>query len=157
MGSLENGVLLKKDQQQNHNNIGRVSSFPKHQRPRSRFPRFLLSKRLGYLQWISTIVVFSVFLVFFQTFLPGSVMERPGNSRKVTDFMSEDLMYLKEIIGELDFVEDAMFEPLRLLDRFKKEAEDVNSTSGFKRGIRFGYRKPKLALVSTSICSLLLL
>ncbi|XP_057533654.1 uncharacterized protein LOC130811382 isoform X2 [Amaranthus tricolor] len=147
MGSLENGVLLKKDQQQNHNNIGRVSSFPKHQRPRSRFPRFLLSKRLGYLQWISTIVVFSVFLVFFQTFLPGSVMERPGNSRKVTDFMSEDLMYLKEIIGELDFVEDAMFEPLRLLDRFKKEAEDVNSTSGFKRGIRFGYRKPKLALV----------
>ncbi|XP_021767165.1 uncharacterized protein LOC110731604 [Chenopodium quinoa] len=146
MGSLENGVLLKKDQHHSHN-IGRVSSFSKQQRPRSRFPRFLLSKRIGYLQWISTIVVFSLFLVFFQAFLPGSVVERPGNSRKTLDLVGEDLMYLNRIIKELDFGEDVRFEPTRLSSKFQKEAAEVNSSSGFKRGIRFGHRKPKLALV----------
>ncbi|KAL2892098.1 NAD-dependent malic enzyme [Bienertia sinuspersici] len=147
MGSLENGILLKKDQLQNHHKIGRVSSFTKQQKPRSRFPRFLLSKRFGYIQWISTIVVFSLFLGFFQAFLPGSVMERPGNLKHDMDLVGEDLRYLKEIIGELDFGEDVKFEPTRLLAKFNKEAAEVNLTSGFKRGIRFGYRKPKLALV----------
>lgn len=142
MGSLENGVLLKKD-----HNIGRVSSFSKQQRPRSRFPRFLLSKRLGYLQWISTIVVFSLFLVFFQAFLPGSVVERPGNSRNDLELVGEDLMFVKEVFRELDFGDDVSFEPTRLSAKFEKEAAEVNLSSGFKRGIRFGHRKPKLALV----------
>ncbi|XP_021850674.1 uncharacterized protein [Spinacia oleracea] len=148
MGSLENGVLLKKDQHHSIGiGIGRVSSFSKQQKPRSRFSRFLLSKRLGYLQWISTIVVFSIFLVFFQAFLPGSVVERPGNLRKDLDLLGDDLMYLKGIIKELDFGEDVKFEPTRLSAKFQKEAAEFNLSSGFKRGIRFGYRKPKLALV----------
>lgn len=145
MGSLENGVLLKKDQQQNHPNIGRVSSFPKQLRPRSRSSRSLLSKRLGYLQWISTIVVFSLFLVLFQFFLPGSVVERPGGSgrRKDLDLVEGELLYLKEI-GELDFGEGVIFEPIRVLDKFQKEAREMNLSS---RGTRFALRKPSLALV----------
>lgn len=139
MGSLENGVY----QQQNHQSIGRVSSFPKQLRPRSRSSRSLLSKRLGYLQWISTIVVFSLFLVLFQAFLPGSVVERPGSPGKDLDLLERDFMYLKEL-GELDFGEDVRFEPTRVLDKLQKEARELNLS---RRGIRFAYRKPQLALV----------
>jgi len=140
MGSLENGVY----QQQSHQSIGRVSSFPKQLRPRSRSSRSLLSKRLGYLQWISTIVVFSLFLVLFQAFLPGSVVERPGSPGKDLDLLEGDFMYLKEL-GELDFGEDVRFEPTRVLYKLQKEARELNLS---RRGIRFAYRKPQLALVS---------
>ncbi|KAJ8433649.1 hypothetical protein Cgig2_002320 [Carnegiea gigantea] len=146
MGTPEIGVLLKKDQQQNHHHLGRVSSLPKQHGPRSRFLRSLLSMRLGYLQWISTIVVFSLFLVFFQAFLPGSVVDGPGSSKNYPDLLEGELLYLKEI-GELEFGEYLMFEPSKLLAKFQNEATMVNSSYGSRRGIRFAHRKPKLALV----------
>ncbi|KAH9616859.1 hypothetical protein KSS87_006739 [Heliosperma pusillum] len=145
MGSLENGVLLKKDEQQNkHNNIinGRVASLSKQQRQRSRFP-----KRLGYLQWITTIVVFSLLVFIFQAFLPGSIEEKPGNLGNDLGLVEGDLMYLQNVIKILDFGKDLRFAPTKLLSKFKKDAAELNQSTLFGRRIRFGYRKPKLALV----------
>ncbi|GAB4861658.1 hypothetical protein Ancab_036910 [Ancistrocladus abbreviatus] len=139
MGSLESGVTFKK-----------VPSLPssrieKLQRPRSRLPRFLF-KKLGYLQWICTIVVFSIFLLLFQAFLPGSVMERPENSSKDGKLISGDLLYLKDM-GGLEFGEDIRFEPTRVLAKYQKEAKEMNMSYGSRSVVRFGYRKPQLALV----------
>ncbi|XP_074272892.1 uncharacterized protein LOC141596590 [Silene latifolia] len=142
MGSLENGVLLKKDEQQNKHINGRVASFSKQQRQRSRFP-----KRLGYLQWIATIVVFSVLMVVFQAFLPGSLEEKPGNLRNDLGLVEGDLLYLHDVVDSLEFGGDLRFAPAKLLSKFKKEAAELNQSTVYGRRIRFGYRKPKLAMV----------
>ncbi|KAH9625223.1 hypothetical protein KSS87_019919 [Heliosperma pusillum] len=150
MGSLENGVVLKKDQQllNNNNSFGRVASFTKQHSNRSRIPRLFLPKRLGYLQWISTIVVFSLLLVVFQAFLPGSIDEKPGNSSNYNlGLVESDHMYLNKVIEELDFGDDLRFGPTKLLVKFKKEAAELNQSFVSETRIRFGYRKPKLAMV----------
>ncbi|XP_074279780.1 uncharacterized protein LOC141605052 [Silene latifolia] len=157
MGSLDNGVVLKKDQQllsnnysinkNNNNSFGRVASFTKQNSHRSRIPRLFLPKRLGYLHWISTIVVFSLLLVVFQAYLPGSVDEKPGNSSNYLGLVESDLMYLNKVIEELDFGDDLRFGPTKLLVKFKKEAAELNQSLVSERRIRFGYRKPKLAMV----------
>ena len=61
----------------------------------------------------------------------------------------KDLLYLKQMMGSLDFGEDIKFEPSKLLDRFRKDGSEVNLASlGFNKTLqRFGYRKPQLALV----------
>ena len=160
MGSLENGGLLKKDQQQsNHynNSFGKVSSFSKQHRDRSRFTRLFFPKRLGYLQWISTIIVFSLLLVVFQAFLPGSVEENPGGLSEDLGLVEGDFVYLKSVIDEVDFGEDLMFGPNKLLDKFKKDAVELNQSFVFGERTRFGYRKPKLAMVSVKLLILCLL
>ncbi|KAL9270041.1 hypothetical protein AKJ16_DCAP09829 [Drosera capensis] len=147
MGSLESGVSMKKDQ-----NLGRVSSFSssrieRSQKPRTRFPRFWLPKRLGYLQWICTIVVFSLFLVVFEAFLPGSVVERQEHAKGKWEFGGfGDLSYLKEIVG-FEFGEGLRVKPSRVLAKLQKESRERNVSSWFERGVRFGYRKPQIALV----------
>ncbi|CAL5397632.1 unnamed protein product [Camellia sinensis] len=141
MGSLESGLSFKRDQ-----NLPRSTSRnernPFGQRPRSRLARFVLFKKIDYLQWICTVGVFFFFVVLFQMFLPGSVMEKSENSEVV----SGDLMLWKEI-GGLDFGEDIKFEPSKLLAKFQKESKEVNMSSVSRRGLSFGYRKPQLALV----------
>lgn len=63
--------------------------------------------------------------------------------------VSGDLLYLKQM-GSFDFGEDIKFEPLKLMEKFEKEAREVNVSSTFNiTQHRFGYRKPQLALVST--------
>lgn len=139
MGSLESGVSLKRD----HHLIRSSSA-----RPRSRFARLVLFKKIDYLQWICTVAVFLSFVVIFQMFLPGSVMEKSEDFLKDREVVvSGDLNFLKEI-GELDFGEDIKFEPSKLLAKFQQEAKEVNMSFGSRRGVRFGYKKPQLALVS---------
>lgn len=160
MGSLENGLSLKRDNSQflrstsrNNNNERHhqqqsQSPFAQSQRqPRSRFARFLLFKKIDYLLWICTVAVFLFFVVVFQMFLPGSVMEKSGNFLKEREVGSADFLFPKEIKG-LDFGEDVKFEPSKLLVKFEKEGRDGNNLSlGSRRVLRFGYRKPQLALV----------
>ncbi|GMH00463.1 hypothetical protein Nepgr_002302 [Nepenthes gracilis] len=146
MGSLENGVPFKKD-----HNLGRLPSSSSSRilwlhGPRSSLPRFFLSKKLGYQQWICTIVVFSFFLMLFQAFLPGSVVERQDNSSQNVKLISGDLIYLKEI-GGLDYGEDLRFQPTMVLAKYHMEAREMNMSSGSRRAVRFGFRKPLLALV----------
>ena len=148
MGSLESGVPLKRDP------LGRSSSngrSPFLQRPRSKFSRFLLLKRLDYLQWICTVAVFLFFVVLFQMYLPGSVIENEKSEdlMKNVGWSSEDLRFLKEL-GLLDFGEDIRFEPSKLLEKFQKEGREASLSPAFNRTRqqRFGYRKPQLAIVS---------
>ncbi|KAL0347757.1 UNVERIFIED_CONTAM: hypothetical protein Scaly_1791700 [Sesamum calycinum] len=152
MGSLETGLPLKRD-----HHLLRSSSLRNSnngilgQRSRSRFARLVLSKRIDYLQLICAVAVFFFFVFLFQIFfLPGSVMEYGSKSEKAHDLFrkngeanSGELAFLKE----LDFGEDINFEPLKLMDKFQKDANLMNGIVGSKRVVRFGYRKPKLALV----------
>lgn len=146
MGSLETGVVpLKRD------NLGRSSSRTERhtflQRHRSRFSRFLFFKKLDYLLWICTVAVFLFFVVIFQMFLPGSVMDKSEDSLRDMDKISGDLAFLKEM-GLLDFGEDITFKPLKLMEKFRDD-KDVNLTTVFNRRLhRFAHRKPQLALVS---------
>ncbi|KAF7139562.1 hypothetical protein RHSIM_Rhsim07G0008900 [Rhododendron simsii] len=137
MGSLDTGFSLKRDQ-----NLLRSSPFGS--KPRSRFARLVLFKRIDYLQWVCTVAVFFFFVALFQIFLPSSFRENSENSGRGGEVVySGDLMLLKEI-GGLDFGEDIMLDASKLLVKFQKESNEVNVSS---RGVRFGYRKPKLALV----------
>ncbi|CAK9180093.1 unnamed protein product [Ilex paraguariensis] len=145
MGSLESGISSKKDSYllRSSSATSRNERYLFGQRPRSRFARFVLFKKIDYLQWICTVAVFLFFVVLFQMFLPGSVMEKSGNSLKESQIISGDLTLLREI-GGLDYGDNIKFEPSKLLAKFQKE---VNGSSASRRGVRFGYRKPKLALV----------
>ncbi|KAL5792306.1 hypothetical protein ACOSP7_000900 [Xanthoceras sorbifolium] len=146
MGSLEAGVVpLKRD------NLGRSSSRNERhgflQRPRSRLSRFLLFKKLDYLQWICTVAVFLFFVVLFQMFLPGSVMDKSDDTLQEMDTLPGDLKFLKEM-GLLDFGDDFTSKPLKLMEKFQTVAGEDNLTVVLDRKLhRFGYRKPQLALV----------
>ncbi|XP_021887787.1 uncharacterized protein LOC110807078 isoform X1 [Carica papaya] len=147
MGSLESGVPLKRDYLNRSSSTGRNERHSFLQRPRSRFSKFLLFKKLDYLQWICTVAVFLFFVVVFQMFLPGSVMDKSAESWGRMEMVSEDLMYLKEM-GILDFGSDIKFEPSKILGKIQGEVRRTNLTSNFNRTRQhFGYRKPQLALV----------
>ncbi|KAE8679541.1 hypothetical protein F3Y22_tig00111398pilonHSYRG00095 [Hibiscus syriacus] len=142
MSSLENGISLKRAASRNERN-----PFPT--RLRSRLSRLFLFEKLDYLQWICTVAVFLFFVVFFQMFLPGSVMDKSQDS-----FLDDkglvfgELRSLKEMSG-LDFGEDIKLEPTKLLEKFQRANKQVNleSPSGFNHSQhRFQYRKPQLAL-----------
>ncbi|CBI40456.3 unnamed protein product, partial [Vitis vinifera] len=142
MGSLENGVPVKRDPLlRSSSNKG--SAF---QRPIVRFSRFLFFGKLDYLQWVCTVAVFCFFVVLFQMFLPGLIMEKSGESLKNMENGYGDLSFIKNI-GGLDFGEGIRFEPSKLLQKFQKEADEVNLSSASRLRHRFGYRKPQLALV----------
>ncbi|KAG7990513.1 hypothetical protein I3843_02G029600 [Carya illinoinensis] len=148
MGSLETGIPLKRDNLSRSNSAGRTERHPFLQRTRSRFSRFLLFKKLDYLLWICTMVVFLFFVVLFQMFLPGSMVEKSGASfENEMEVSYGDLNILKEM-GVFEFGEDVRFEPTKLLEKFQKEARAANlHSSAFNRTLlRFGYRKPRLAL-----------
>ncbi|XP_039011965.1 uncharacterized protein LOC120141095 isoform X2 [Hibiscus syriacus] len=143
MGSLESLVSLKGDGFRNERN-------PFLSRTRSRLSRFLLFKKLDYIQWICTVVVFLFFVVFFQMFLPGSVMDKSQDSfLDAKDLVFGELRYLKDM-GGLDFGEDVILEPCNLLLKFQRENKQVSleSSSALNRSQhRFHYRKPQLALI----------
>lgn len=118
------------------------------QRCRSRFSRLVFFRRIDYAQLICVVAVFFLCIFIFQTFfLPGSVADDgrkfgriDGMFRKRDERSGRELSFLKE----LDFGEDVKFEPLKILAKFRKDAEDFSS----RNVTRFGYKKPKLALVS---------
>lgn len=147
MGSLEAGgvIPLKRD------SFGRSSSRNERQaflqRNRSRLSRFLLFKKFDYLQWICTIAVFLFFLVLFQMFLPGSVVDKSEGVVGETDSLPQDVILL-EAAGLLDFGEDFRLKPLKLMEKFRRGSRDDNLTVVLDRTLRrFGHREPRLALV----------
>ena len=71
----------------------------------------------------------------------AGIMEKSGENS------CGDLSFIKNI-GGLDFGEGIRFEPSKLLQKFQKEADEVNLSSASRLRHRFGYRKPQLALVS---------
>lgn len=152
MGSLENGLPVKRDSSFQRLSSSRSDRNSFTQRPRSRFARFILFKKIDYLQWVCTVAVFFFFVVLFQMLLPGSITEKSGDllsqSRQIVD---GDLTFLKEM-GVLDFGQDIKFEPSKILAKFQKEG---NGSYGVQKGLRFGLRKPQLAMVSVwaAICS----
>ncbi|KAF3620090.1 Glycosyl transferase family 1 protein isoform 2 [Capsicum annuum] len=152
MGSLENGVSLKKDQNllRSSSVTGRNSGAFGQRQVRSRFARFLFVNKINYLQWICTVAVFFFFVVLFQMFLPGSVMEKSRNLGQDSEVRGGDLALLKEL-GGLDFGEDIKFEPLKVLAKFHDEVVEANGTVASRTVVRFGYRKPKLALVFANL------
>ena len=158
MGSLDGGSSFKRDSLlRSSSSTSRTDKSPFLQRQRSRCSRFFLFKKLDYVQWICTVGVFLFFVVLFQMYLPGSVIERSIKTLKDEELSSGDLMYLNEY-GILDFGEDVIFEPLKILEKFKKETREVNPSNAFNRTrLRYPHRKPQLALVRFSILFFLLL
>ncbi|KAG8391895.1 hypothetical protein BUALT_Bualt01G0234500 [Buddleja alternifolia] len=78
-------------------------------------------------------------------FLPGSMedqIKKSGTISKTHDLF-RDLAFLKG----LDFGEDVKFEPLKILAKFQRESKEVNESVAMRKVVRFGYRKPRLALV----------
>ncbi|XP_043713993.1 uncharacterized protein LOC122662420 isoform X2 [Telopea speciosissima] len=148
MGSLEVGTPKKRTAPLLRSSSSSESdrdSFA--QRPRPRFVRILLFKKVTYLQWILTVAFFFFAAVLFLAFLYSSEMEKAGGSFQETETVSEDWMVSK-VMGSLDFGEGIRFEPSKLLDKFKREARESNISSVSSRPVvRSGVRKPQLALV----------
>lgn len=156
MGSLESGFPLKRDhhllRSSSVRNTNSTNGFL-GQMSRSRFAKVVSLKRIDYLQLICAVVIFFFFVFLFQIFfLPGSVIEDGIKFEKTHVLLSkngevkfENFSFLKE----LDFGEDINFDPLKILGKLRKEDNVVNES----KVVRFGYRKPKLALVSIlNIC-----
>jgi len=151
MGSLESGIPLKKGSLFG-TQFTRKEKNPFSHRFRSSFSR-LLFKKLDYVQWICTVVVFLCLVVVFQMFLPGSVVENSDDeSLTAVRMRSDKLFHYGEIHkAVLDIGEDALFLPM-ILEKFRRgggegmDAGLLNHTAQ-----HFGYRKPQLALVSFTI------
>ncbi|CAN6809209.1 unnamed protein product [Brassica oleracea] len=151
MGSLESGIPAKREPAAAR--WGRQHPFL--QRNRSRLSRFFLFKKLNYIHLICTMCVFFFFVVLFQMFLPGLVVvdksDKPPWRSKKEELLPPDLIVFKER-GVFDFGEGVRLEPTKLLMKFRRDAAQTTSTSdGFNLTAtttqRFGFRKPKLALV----------
>ncbi|KFK30705.1 hypothetical protein AALP_AA6G017100 [Arabis alpina] len=140
MGSLESGIPTKTVR-----GGGGGATARSLQRNRSRLSRFFILKRLNYIQWFCTIGVFFFFVVLFQMFLPGLVIDKsrdkPWSSKEL---LPPDLVVFKEK-GFLDFGEDVRFEPTKVMMKFKRESNVLSFVNTTMQ--RFGFRKPKLALV----------
>lgn len=151
MGSLENGLPVKRDSSFQRLSSNRSDRNSFSQRPRSRFARFILFKKIDYFQWVCTVAVFFFFVVLFQMLLPGSITEKSGDLlRQSGQVVDGDLTLLKEM-GVLDFGEDIKFEPSKILAKFEKDVREGNGSYGVQKGVRFGLRKPKLAMVFTDL------
>lgn len=148
MGSLSPPLLpLKRDQ-------SLLKSFsPRNdknlQKPRS---RFMILKKIDYLQWVSALAVFIFFVFLFQLFLPLSMVDNKndGDFLKIRD-NDFDFKNLIEEINDLDFGEDVKFMPTKLMMKFQREKIHNVTFAGSRTVTRFGYRKPQLALVSIFI------
>ncbi|KAL2336096.1 hypothetical protein Fmac_010542 [Flemingia macrophylla] len=143
MGSLESGIPLMKSSLFGPQLSRKEKNHFSH-RFRSSFSR-LLFKKLDYVQWICTVVVFLCLVVVFQMFLPGSVVENGGEeSLRAVRISSENLFRdgdFQKLV--LDIGEDAVFLP-RILEKFRRGG-DVDL---FNHSVQhFGFRKPQLALV----------
>ncbi|KAF3456540.1 hypothetical protein FNV43_RR01193 [Rhamnella rubrinervis] len=96
MGSLESGATLKRDPLlRSSSSTGRAERHPFLQRQRSRLSRFFFLRKLDYLQWICTVAVFLFFVVLFQMFLPGSMIEKSGNAVRDAKFSSNEFVFLR--------------------------------------------------------------
>ncbi|XP_031111693.1 uncharacterized protein LOC116015682 isoform X2 [Ipomoea triloba] len=145
MGSLESVLPLKRDH--SHQQLLRSSSpgASRWERLKSRVTRIVLLNKIDYLQWICSVGVFFFFVLVFQMLLPGTVVEKSENTS-----VSGDLEFLKEL-GGLDFGEDVKFQPFELIAKLKQEKRELNGTVESRRGLNFGYRKPKIGLVFANL------
>ncbi|XP_068665864.1 uncharacterized protein [Aristolochia californica] len=141
MGSLENEVYVKRAPLHRSSSTRNDRHSFLH-RPRSRFARFILFEKLDYVQWICAIAVFFLVGILFQAFLPGSIVEKSSNSGMLTGLISNDLVEMRS----LDFGQGLRFEPSKLLEKFRKEAEEASSAVSRPR-TRVSIRKPRLAVV----------
>lgn len=156
MGSLETGgISSKRDHALLRSASATVRSFNERQQnafgqraARSRFARLLFFKKLDYVPLICTVAVFLFFIILLQMLWLGPIVEKSGGFLKLNEKLgSPDLLLVKEFNG-LDFGEDIKFEPSRLLAKFQKDATiQINASVASRSLLRFGYRKPKLAMV----------
>ncbi|KAL9663139.1 hypothetical protein QQ045_027978 [Rhodiola kirilowii] len=141
MGSVETSLPVKRENVPRSLSASSARGLYHPISLRSRCSRFLLFKRLDYLQWICTVAVFLFFVTLFQLFLPGSVTEK--NPLQGID--DTDLELFRQI-RELDFGETIKFHHSKLLAKFQDETDAGVSTFNITKR-RFACRKPQLALV----------
>ncbi|KAK6918287.1 Glycosyl transferase, family 1, partial [Dillenia turbinata] len=147
MGSLEALLPLKKDSL-NRSLSSSSSRISASQRFRSRFARLFCSKKLDFIFWICCVALFLSILVLFQAFLPNYVAEK---SKVLSSDIDEYLVGVKES-GVLDFGEDVRFGTFKLLEKFRREVKELNSSSDFvRKRQRYALRKPQLALIFSDL------
>ncbi|KAF2574604.1 hypothetical protein F2Q70_00000055 [Brassica cretica] len=144
MGSLESGIPPAKRERQHHH--------PLLQRNRS---RSFLFKRFSYIQWICSTCVFFFFVVLFQMFLPGLVIDKSDKPpwRSIEkELLPPDMLVFKER-GVLSFGDDVRLEPTKLLMSFQR---DNTQTSSSVNGVNpvYGSFTPPCSLKSDSTNSL---
>ncbi|KAE9605364.1 hypothetical protein Lal_00024805 [Lupinus albus] len=152
MGSSESMIPLKKGSLFG-SQPGRKEKHPFSQRFRSSFSR-LMFKKLDYIQWICTVVVFLCLVVVFQMFLPISVVEKSGDSFRAVRMRSGNVSHYKDIKNyvldienyALDIGEDAIFVP-KISEKFRRRDVGMDMNLLNHTVLHFGYRKPQLALV----------
>lgn len=155
MGSLESGIPSKRDTTASAaRSWGGRQQHPFSQRNRSKLSRFFLFKKFSYVHLICTMGVFFFFVVLFQMFLPGLVVVIDKSDkppwRKKELLLPPDLVVFKER-GVFDFGEDVRLEPTKLLMKFRRDSSDGFNLTSTQR---FGFRKPKLALVTVLLLEL---
>ena len=143
MGSLESGTPWKKGSFIRSQSVRREKQLFS-QRFRSSFSR-LLFKKLDYVQWICTVAVFLFFIVVFQMFLPGSVIEKSEGSLRAVRRRSGNLWHYRDIENYVLDIEESTRFVLKISEKFRRETKEVNLSN--TTGQYFGYRKPQLALV----------
>ncbi|KAL3517234.1 hypothetical protein ACH5RR_024136 [Cinchona calisaya] len=161
MGSLGSRIPWRRDHHpsllpsSSADTEARRSSNQRQQTATSRFARLVFLKKFGYKMWISIVAMFLFILVLLQMFLPGLVMEKSGYFMKLKgneEVGNVDLMAFLKGFGGLDFGEDIKFEPSNFLAKFRNDAILFNvSVASRRKFSRFGYRKPKLAMVFANL------
>jgi len=132
-------------------------------RARSRLARFLLLEKVDYLQWMVAAAAFFFVAIVFVAFLPGSdvVVERPrltlpsrrsgpgrvggGGGGGTAEDRGGRVRWEAGVTFE--------FEPTRLREKWARERrEEAKSLAELGTPVtRLGVRKPRLAMVSTTI------
>ncbi|KAI7740114.1 hypothetical protein M8C21_010332 [Ambrosia artemisiifolia] len=111
----------------------------------------MVFKKLDYLQWVSAVAVFFLFMFVFQMLLPLSTLEQKHINNNNINNLEGDLKSLFQVISGLDFGEGVKFEPTKLLLKFQGDSNNNNVENllfgGSRKVERFGLRKPQLAFV----------
>ncbi|KAJ9556009.1 hypothetical protein OSB04_010623 [Centaurea solstitialis] len=133
MGSLSPVLPIKRDpsfkspprnEKNNNSNsyVNNNNNSNQRANSRSRFGRFMVLKKIDYLQWISAIAVFIFFMFLFQLFLPLSMVEKSDGDFLKGREDGGDLKDLVKEIGGFDFGEDVVeFVHTKRLMKFQRE------------------------------------
>ncbi|KAG8363290.1 hypothetical protein BUALT_Bualt19G0006800 [Buddleja alternifolia] len=162
MSSHDSGSPLKRDHRHSQGSAS-VTSNLHHtfwvQRLRSKLAKLVFLNRINLIQLICLVgALFFIFCIVEMLYLPNYSSSSSSSSSTYKHYNSDVNFGNLSFLNELDFGEDVVikFEPLKIVDNFQKYYNNVvDENGGSKMVVRFGYRKPKLALLDVRVVLLL--
>ncbi|KAG9448343.1 hypothetical protein H6P81_014471 [Aristolochia fimbriata] len=141
MGSLDFGVNVKRVPLL-RSSTTRSDRHSLLRRPRSRFAWLIRLDRVSYAHCLCAISFICFVGFFFQAFLPGHNAGKSSKPRMLTGITFNDSAEVRS----LEFGKVLRFEPSKLLEKFRKEAEEASLAVSRPR-TRASIRKPRLAVI----------